>query len=150
MTHFANSTEGRPMDDSEADSSSLPGSDPITRWYDGFQTSAHFERLPDAHRERAWGVIEIFSSYSLDHTGESPGRWAAAGVRACCLEILPRKFTGDETFFKAVAPVLSAFSLHRDEQHLLKRGQALARMVATLDRQLVAHATDPRAGCNWK
>ena len=80
------------MNDSEADDSSAAGNNPVAGWYDGFQTSAHFERLPDVHRERAWGVIEIFASYSLDHSGESPGRWTAAGVRECCLEILPRKF----------------------------------------------------------
>ncbi len=134
------------MNDPDADDSSAAGGDLIAGWFDGFRASAHFERLSEAHRKRAWGVIDLFARYSVDYTGESPGQWSAGGVRKCCLEILPRKVTGDDALFQAVAPVLSAFFIHLDEQQLLKRGRALAEMVTPLDRQIVANAGDSR---NW-
>ena len=134
LTRCANATEPSRMNDPGADDSSAASGDTISRWYDGFRASAHFERLPDAHRERAWGIIDLFATYSFDYTGESPGQWSAAGVRECCLQILPRKITGDAALFKAVAPVLSAFFLHLDERQLQKGGRALARW-SPLDQQ---------------
>jgi len=68
------------MNASEAEGSSAARGDIMARWFNGFRASAYFERVPEVHRDRAWGVINFFATYSLDHLGESPGQWSARGL----------------------------------------------------------------------
>jgi hypothetical protein len=115
-------------------------------WFDEFIKSPQYERLTETQRNEAPEVIRLFVEYSYNYVGVAPGRWGRRQVIECCVEVLPRKVSGELTFFQAVAPVLSAFFRFLAEKSLLRNGDALADTVAGLDREIVAASQDTG---NW-
>ena len=115
-------------------------------WFDEFIKSPQYERLTETQRNKASEVIRLFVEYSYNYVGVAPGGWGRRQVIECCVEVLPRKVSGELKFFQAVAPVLSAFFTFLAEKGLLLNGDALAKTVAGLDREIVAASQDTR---NW-
>ena len=60
--------------------------------------------------------------------------------------ILPRKITADESYFRSIAPVLSAFFRFVEEKRLLRNASKLAKRLKRIDKQIARNASDPR---NW-
>jgi SEC-C motif len=116
----------------------------VDGWFDEFIKSPQYERLTETQKDEAPGVIRLFVEYSYNYVGVAPAGWGRRQVIECCVEVLPRKVSGELTFFQAVAPVLSAFFTFLAEKALLRNGVALAETVAGLDREIVAASQDTR------
>jgi len=116
----------------------------VDGWFDEFIKSPQYERLTEAQKDEAPGVIQLFVEYSFNYVGVAPAGWGRRQVIECCVEVLPRKVSGEPTFFQAVAPVLSAFFTFLAEKALLRNGEALAKTVAGLDQKIVAASQDTR------
>jgi hypothetical protein len=78
--------------------------------------------------------------------GLSPEEWDEDELEECCLDILPRKISADESYFKSIAPVLSAFFAFVEEKGLLRNGLNLAEKVKEIDEQIIENASDSK---NW-
>ena len=60
--------------------------------------------------------------------------------------MLSRKISADESYFRSIAPVLSAFFSSVEEKRLLRNASNLARRVKEIDKQIVKNASNPRTG----
>ena len=115
-------------------------------WFGDFIKSPQYEPLTEVQRNEAPGIVRFFAEHAYCYIGRAPAGWDRRAVRECCVEVLPRKVSGELPFFQAVAPVLSAFFTFLAEKALLANGRALAETVAELDQEIVAASQAPR---NW-
>jgi uncharacterized protein YecA (UPF0149 family) len=76
--------------------------------------------------------------------GVKPEQWDEATLEECCLDTLPRKISAEESYYRAIAPVLSSYFTFLAETGRLRQGARLARAVTAIDRKIVQHAADPR------
>ena len=115
-------------------------------WFDDFIKSPHYETLTENQRDKAPDIVRFFAEYGYNYVGMAPADWSRRGGSECCVEVFPRKVSGELPFFQAVAPVLSAFFTFLGEKALLPDGRALAKTVAELDQEIVDASQDSR---NW-
>jgi len=120
--------------------------DKVYKWGVEFSESKYFEELTEEQKQESEFVITSFAEYMYSYHGLSPEEWDEDGLKECCLYILPRKITADESYFKSIAPVLSAFFAFLGEKNLLKNTSQLIRKVKKIDKQIVKNAKDPK---NW-
>jgi|GEM_PF-3209057 hypothetical protein len=111
-----------------------------------FIDSKYFSKLNDSQKDEAGFLIANFSEYMYRYFGLFPKNWDVAGLKECCLSILPQKVTADDDYFKAVSPVLSTFFSFLMEKSILKNGHELISAVKTLDRQILEESRNP---ANW-
>ena len=120
--------------------------DKVYKWGVEFSKSKYFEELTEEQKQESEFVITSFAEYMYSYHGLSPEEWDEDGLKECCLYTLPRKITADESYFKSIAPVLSAFFAFLGEKNLLKNTSQLIRKVKKIDKQIVRNAKDPK---NW-
>lgn len=120
--------------------------DKVHKWGMAFSRSKYFEELSEEQKRESAAVVMFFGEFMYSYLGLRPEEWDEPGIDDCCLGILPGKVTAEETFFKAVAPVLSAFFAFLAKRRLLKNATRLAKKVARIDKQIVREASDPT---NW-
>jgi len=120
--------------------------DKVYEWGVAFSRSKHFEELSEEQKAESAAVVMFFGELMYSYLGLRPEEWDEVGIDDCCLSILPSKVTADGILFKAIAPVLSAFFAFLAKRRLLKNATRLAKKVATIDKQIVREASDPR---NW-
>jgi len=118
--------------------------DKVHKWGVAFSNSKYYQQLTEEQQWESEGVIVFFAEFMYSYLELSPEEWDVVGLDECCLDILPRKVSAEESFFKAIAPVLSAFFTFLAERRLLRRAAALAKKVARIDKQIVRAASDPR------
>lgn len=115
-------------------------------WFDAFVGSSQYDRLSEVERDKAPGIVRLFTEYSFRHIGATPEQWDRAVVNECCLEILPRKMSAELAFFQAIAPGLSAFFEFLADRSLLSNARDLSEAVTELNEEIVAASQDQR---NW-
>ncbi len=115
-------------------------------WGVAFSQSKRYEELTEEQKSESYAVVMSFADYSYSHLGLRPEEWSVTGLDECCMDTLPRTLCASESFFRSVAPVLSAFFTYLAERRLLRNASRLARKVARIDKQIVRAASDPR---NW-
>jgi uncharacterized protein YchJ len=120
--------------------------DRVHEWGVEFSESKYFEELTEEQKDESEFVVMSFTEYMYSYQGLSPEEWDEAGLEECCLCTLPRKITADESYYRSIASVLSAFFAFVGEKNLLKNTSQLTRKVKEIDRQIVRNARDPR---NW-
>jgi hypothetical protein len=111
-----------------------------------FSESEYYGRLTDEQKMESEFVVMSFVEYMYTYHDLKPLEWDEKGVEDCCLYTLPRKISAGESYFKAVAPVLSAFFDFLGEKGLLSNAADLARRVREIDGEIVENASNPR---NW-
>ncbi len=84
-----------------------------------------------------------FAQYMYSYHGLTPNEWNESELEECCLNTLPRKITEDESYYRSIAPVLSAFFNFLGEKGLLRNASNLAKKVKKIDKQIVKNASDP-------
>lgn len=115
----------------------------VKKWYELFSKSRHFEELTQEQKKEAEFVVTSFAEYMYSYHLLSPEEWDEYLLEDCCVNILPRKVTADESFFKSVAPVLSAFFAFTEENGLLKNSSVLAERVKKIHEQVIMNAANP-------
>jgi hypothetical protein len=120
--------------------------DQVYDWGVAFSQSKRYEELTEEQKSESYAVVMSFADHSYSQLGLRPEEWSVTGLDACCMDILPRTLCAGESFFRSVAPVLSAFFTYLAERRLLRNASRLARKVARIDKQIVRAASDPR---NW-
>jgi hypothetical protein len=111
-----------------------------------FSKSKYYERLTEEQKRESEHVIMIFTEIMYSYHGVSPEEWDEERLEECCLYTLPRKITADKSYYKSIAPVLSAFFEFVQAKGLPRNSSDLAERVREIDKQIVENAADPR---NW-
>jgi hypothetical protein len=122
--------------------------DRVYEWGVEFSTSKYFEELTEEQKQESEFVVMSFTEYMYSYQGLLPEEWndKSGGLEECCLYILPRKITADESYFRSIAPVLSAFFKFAEEKGLLRNASNLVRRIEGIDKQIIKNASNPK---NW-
>ncbi len=115
----------------------------INKWYIEFCESKYFKDLTEEQKQQSEFIITTFAQYMYSYHGLSHEEWNESGLEECCLDTLPRKVSADESYYKSIAPVLSAFFNFLGEKGILRSASKLARRVKKIDKQIVKNASDP-------
>ncbi len=116
----------------------------VHKWGVAFSKSPSFAQLSDEQKSESEAVVMFFAELMYAYIGLRPEEWDEHGVDECCLEIFPRKISAEESFFRAVAPVLAAFFAFCGEKGWLANGPQLARAVERIGPRIVRAANNPR------
>jgi len=122
--------------------------DRVYEWGVEFSTSKYFEELTEEQKQESEFVVMSFTEYMYSYQGLLPEEWndESGGLEECCLYTLPRKITADESYFRSIAPVLSAFFKFAGEKGLLRNASNLVRRIEGIDKQIIKNASNPK---NW-
>ena len=120
--------------------------DRVYDWCVEFSKSKYFESLTEEQKEKSEFVIMSFAEYMYSYFGLRPEEWDADGLEECCLDILPRKVSASESYYRAIAPVLIAFFSFLGEKKLLRRTLPLIRRLEEIGEEIVTIANNP---ANW-
>jgi hypothetical protein len=118
----------------------------VYEWGVAFSESKYFEELTEEQKRESEFVVMSFTEYMYSYEGLSPEEWDEEGLEDCCLYTLPGKISAGNSYFRSIAPVLSAFFSFVEEKRLLRNASNLARAVKEIDKQIVKNASDPK---NW-
>jgi len=118
----------------------------VHRWGIEFSKSRYFKELTKEQKCRSEAVIMLFTQYMYSYYELSPEEWDEESAEECCLEEFPRKISDDESFFRAVAPVLSAFFTFLSDNGILRNVQSLAGRIKEINQQIIENALDHN---NW-
>lgn len=120
--------------------------DTVCEWGGEFSKSPHFEQLTEEQKRVSEFVVMTFTQYMYNHHESSPREWNEFGLKECCQYTLPRKISAGESYYKSLAPVLSAFFAFLGENNLLENAPELIRTVKNIDEQVIENARDRN---NW-
>jgi len=120
--------------------------DRVYEWSVEFSKSQRYEALTEEQKQESEPVIMSFTEYMYSYHGLSPEEWDEDELEECCPDTLPRKVSADESYFKSIAPVLSAFFVFIEEKGLLRNALNLTERVKEIDEQIIENASDPG---NW-
>lgn len=118
--------------------------DKINEWGIAFSESNYFKELTEEQKQASEFIIMTFTEYMYSYHGLSPEEWNENGLEECCLDTLPRKITAEESYYRSIAPVLSAFFKFLEEKVLLKNASRLVKKVKKLNKQIIKNASDQR------
>jgi hypothetical protein len=116
--------------------------DKINKWGMAFSESKYFKELTEEQKQESEFIFMTFAQYMYSYHGLTPEEWNESGLEECCLDTLPRKITADESYYRSIAPVLSAFFNFLGEKGFLKNASNLAKKVKKIDKQIVKNASD--------
>lgn len=85
------------------------------KWRKLFKESKRYDLLEEEQQVVSDDIIESFISYMFHYEGQSPEDWTVAGLKSCCLEILPRKISAGADYYTHIVKVLEAFFLFLDD-----------------------------------
>jgi len=115
----------------------------VYEWGVEFSKSWRYEALTDEQKQESESVVMYFTEDMYSYHGLSPEEWDEDGLEECCLDTMPRKVSADESYFKSIAPVLSAFFAFVAEKGLLRNVSNLAKRVKEIEGQIIENASDP-------
>jgi len=114
----------------------------VYEWGRKFSESDYFKELTEEQKQESEFILTTFAEYMYSYHGLSPQEWDESGLEECCLDTLPRKITADESYYRSISPVLSAFFNFLGEKGILKNASNLTKAVKKIDKQIVKNSTD--------
>lgn len=117
--------------------------DEVYDWICDFVESDYFGRLGPEQQDIAEDVLLLFTEYMYRYHGLQPEEWSERQVEVCCLETISQKLAAEETYFRAISPVLALFFRFAGEAGFLQNGAALAGRVQKIGRRIVDNALNP-------
>lgn len=117
--------------------------DKVCRWGDQFVKTDHYKALTNEQKERAESVVLTFTEHAYRIYKTPPEKWDGKLLKKLCLLNLPEMMVTDESYYRTMAPVLSAFFTFLAEQNLVKQGLPLAKKVRELEEQIIKNGLNP-------
>lgn len=81
----------------------------VKAWWTEFKGTMEYNRLTETERNEGMSVVSAFADFMYSYEGEMPKQWTDNSLWNVCTDFMPRKVMGDEGFFSAISPVLTAF-----------------------------------------
>ena len=117
----------------------------VEKWFVSFSDSTYFKKLTEEQEYESDLIISSFGDLMYSYHLLSPEEWDEDGyLEDCCENILPRKITAGKSFFRSVAPVLSAFFTFIEEEGMLKNSSALEKRVKKIHKKIIKNAANPK------
>ncbi|MBF0163890.1 MAG: hypothetical protein HQM01_05170 [Magnetococcales bacterium] len=121
-----------------------PGGDEERReetgaWLEGFVASGQHGGLTAIQRRHCGYVIGCFSTAMRLELGRPPGKWSAASVERCCLEILPESGVFKGSQLLAMPVILAGFLDFLGQTGRIANATPLIRAVHRAQERLLRH-----------
>ena len=116
----------------------------VIEWDIAFSESNSFKELTEEQKQESEFIVLIFTKYMYFDHGLSPEEWDEYGLEECCLDTLPTKVTAEESSYRSIAPVLSAFFDFLGEKGLLRNASELRNKVKKMNKQIIENSSDPK------
>lgn len=113
---------------------------------DEFELSTNFKSLINTQKEDSRSIADFFATCMYNYEGVSPSGWDEDSLASCCLDVLPKKISEGEQFFKNVEPVLSQFFIFLGKKNVISNGMELAECLKQISKDMIKAAADPS---NW-
>ncbi|MPQ45264.1 DUF6398 domain-containing protein [Clostridium tarantellae] len=97
-----------------------------------FFQSELYESLNENEKNQADFIIEAFDISMLNYIGESYTTWSGEGIKKCCLDIMPKRISGDKIIFKLIIPVLTKFIYFLSENKYINNGLELINVLKNI------------------
>lgn len=120
--------------------------DQVREWGREFSESRYFEALTDEQKRESASIVMQFAEYMFSYFDSPPSDWNQRRVEECCVEVMPRKVTAGDSYFRSVAPVLVVFFAFLDTQGYLEQGDQLVETVQEIENDIIEQAADSD---NW-
>lgn len=120
--------------------------DTVSGWMDEFETNANFIALTDTQKEDSRFITDTFATCMYNYEGVGPSQWGEDSLTICCLNILPRKISEGEQFYKNVEPVLSQLFIFLDQKKIIHNGMNLSKCLKRISSDMIKAAAD---SSNW-
>jgi len=116
--------------------------DKIETWIKIFNASKYFKELTEEQQQESEFIISIFAENMYSYIGLTPRQWNESGLVECCLDVLPRKVTADDSFYRSIAPVLYVFFKFLGEKKLIRKASNIAKKIKEIEPQIMKNASD--------
>ena len=115
-------------------------------WMMEFTQTDYFQKLTPEEKDHSAFLVESFFNYLYGYCLKTPEQLDVPSLEEICLDILPRKVSADESYYKAIAPILTNFFKFLEEKGVLHNAEALNKKLNVMAKKIVKIAADPR---NW-
>jgi len=118
------------------------------KWFGLFSKSPFFDQLDDTQKGNADFAIDVFINYLDGYIGTSLHDCDPGDAEEMCMDILPRKVSADDDFFKGLASLIATFFefLEADGHIPEGNGKAVKNALKGMDKKVLAASKDPQ---NW-
>ena len=113
-------------------------------WLVEFINSNHAKLLT---AEQAWGstyLIPSFVESMYKYYNLIPADWSEEALENYCLYVLPAKASADESFFKAITPVMFKFLNFLDDKNVIQNALELMLKLRDIQDEIVENGTNPK------
>ncbi len=115
---------------------------------DVFINSNESRQLSDIQINEAYWVIYDITEQMYMYFLQTPENWESSTLEYICLEVLPRKIVTEQSFFKAIAPVLMTYISFLKNKRIITdtHAERLMMSIYQLSDLIVEEALNP---ANW-
>ncbi len=113
-------------------------------WLIEFLNSEHAKLLTTEQLWESMYLIPSFVESMYKYYNLIPGKWNEEALENFCLFILPAKASADESFFKAITPVLFKFFAFLDDRNVLQNTLELMLKIRDIEEEIVENGTNPK------
>ncbi|MDA3799781.1 MAG: SEC-C metal-binding domain-containing protein [Kiritimatiellae bacterium] len=115
----------------------------IEKLYEEFTLEESFNLLSEEQQDEASFILQTFSDYMFSYHGELEKDWSPDNVELCCTETLPRKVSADESYYKAIVPVLDVFFEFLETKNVISNSKDLRKTIKSVEKDIIRNAADP-------
>ncbi len=113
-------------------------------WLIEFLNSEHAKLLTTEQLWESTYLIPSFVENMYKYYNLIPGEWNEEALENFCLFILPAKASADESFFKAITPVLFKFFAFLDDRNVIQNTLELMLKLRDIEAEIVENGTNPK------
>ena len=112
-------------------------------WLVEFLNSKYARQLNAEQMWESTYLIPSFVESMYKYHNLIPAEWTEEALENYCLYILPAKASGDESFFKAITPVLFKFLAYLDDKNVIHNALELMLKLRDIQNDIVENGTNP-------
>ena len=115
-------------------------------YVDEFKKTSLYMKLKHKEKDEAESIITAFSEMMYNYFLIIPANWNARRAVVCLSEIMPSKVVADNSYFKAVEPVMTAFLTFCGDKGYVTEGKIIARRLPGITGSIIEELNDEE---NW-
>ena len=113
-------------------------------WLVEFLNSDYAKLLNAEQMWESTYMIPSFVECMYKYYNLIPADWSEEALENFCLYILPAKASADESFFKAITPVMFKFFAFLDDKNVIKNALELMLKLRDIQDQIVENGANPK------
>jgi len=113
-------------------------------WLVEFLNSDYAKLLTSEQMWESTYIIPSFVESMYKYYHLIPAEWSEQALENYCLYILPAKASADESFFKAIVPVMFKFFAFLDNKNVIENTLELMLKLRDIQGEIIENGTNPR------